>query len=278
VYQPRTYRARAASERWKFFTVRYRETDLWVGVDRLSFRSSLRSEVLERVVDLRTRLEAYIQGRPEFLSSFEPLRPDPRAPGIASAMLAASAAAGVGPMAAVAGAFSDAVARFLLGARRCREVAVENGGDIALCGTEEFTVALLAGSSPLSGKLGLRVRGGAYRGLSTSAGRVGPSYSAGRADACAVLARDAALADAFATAFGNRVGSAADIQGALELARRTEGVLGIALVAGDAIGCAGDLELVPLATTRDGGDGSMDDRPGEAAHKAPTAARVGRAV
>ncbi len=277
MYQPRTYRARAASERWEYFPVRYRETDLWVGVDRLSFRPSLRSEVLERVIELRTRLEAYIRDRPEFLSSFEPLRPDPRAPGIASAMLSASSAAGVGPMAAVAGAFSDAVARFLLGARSCREVAVENGGDIALSGEDEVTVALLAGSSPLSGKLGLRVRGGEYRGLAASAGRVGPSYSAGRADACAVLARDAALADAFATAFGNRVGSAADIQGALELARRSEGVLGIALVAGSAFGCAGDLELVPLAPARDEGGGFLDSRPGEAVPKARTAARAGEA-
>ena len=165
-------------------------------------------------------------------------------------MLRAAREAGVGPMAAVAGAFADAAARFLLGPGRCREVVVENGGDIALSGESEFTAALLAGTSSLSGALGLRIRGGGYRGLAASAGRVGPSYSAGRADACAVLARDAARADALATAFGNRVGSGADIEGALDLARRTEGVLGIALIAGSIFGCAGDLELVPLAAGR----------------------------
>ena len=251
MYRPRTYRALAAAERFAYFPVRYRETDLWVGVDRPSYRPALGQDLLERVIDLRLKLEAYIERRPEFGTSFEPLPADPRAPGLAAAMLSASAAAGVGPMAAVAGAFADAVARFLLGPGRCRETAVENGGDIALSGEGEFTAALLAGSSPLSGALGLRIRGGGYRGLAASAGRVGPSYSAGRADACAVLARDAAWADALATAFGNRVGSGADIEGTLDLARRTEGVLGIALVAGGTFGCAGALELVPLASGRD---------------------------
>lgn len=250
MYQPRTYRALAAAERFAYFPVRYRETDLWIGVDRPSLRSSLGQDVLERVIDLRLRLESYIERRPEFRSSFEPIPDDPGAPAIASAMLRAAREAGVGPMAAVAGAFADAAARFLLGPGRCREVVVENGGDIALSGESEFTAALLAGTSSLSGALGLRIRGGGYRGLAASAGRVGPSYSAGRADACAVLARDAARADALATAFGNRVGSGADIEGALDLARRTEGVLGIALIAGSTFGCAGDLELVPLAAGR----------------------------
>ena len=236
MYQPRTYRALAAAERFAYFPVRYRETDLWIGVDRPSLRSSLGQDVLERVIDLRLRLESYIERRPEFRSSFEPIPDDPGAPAIASAMLRAAREAGVGPMAAVAGAFADAAARFLLGPGRCREVVVENGGDIALSGGSEFTAALLAGTSSLSGALGLRIRGGGYRGLAASAGRVGPSYSAGRADACAVLARDAARADALATAFGNRVGSGADIEGALDLARRTEGVLGIALIAGSIFG------------------------------------------
>ncbi len=244
--EPRLYRGLAGRERFASFQVRHKETDLWIGVDPASWRPGLPGRVLERVKDLRARLEAYIERRPEFLSSFEPLAPDSGAPILAAAMLAASTKAGVGPMAAVAGAFSDAVARFLLERRLCREAAVENGGDIALSGAGSFTTALLAGESPLSGALGLRVRGDVYRGLATSAGRVGHSYSAGRADACAVLAADAATADAFATAFGNRVGSPADIPGVLEKARGIPAVLGLAVVAGSTFGCVGDLEVVPL--------------------------------
>ena len=256
--EPRTYRSLAGPDRLARFSVRYKETDLWIGVDRASCRDCLRSDVLALVIDLRTRLEAYIGRSPEFLSSFEPLPEDPCAPEIAKAMSMAGARAGVGPMAAVAGAFADRVARFLLREGRCREAVVENGGDIALSGARDYTAALLAGGSQLSGTLGLRVRGGAYRGLASSAGRVGPSYSAGRADACSVLARDAASADAFATAFGNRLGSAADIGPVLDLARGTRGVLGIALVLGGAFGCAGDLSLVPLASGGAGGPSSTE--------------------
>ncbi len=270
MYEPRTYRVRPRSGRLEYFAVRYRETDLWIGVDRPSFRPSLGQDVLERVIDLRLRLDGYIERRPEFRTSFEPLPEDVRAPAIATAMLRAAREAGVGPMAAVAGTFSDFVARFLLDPGRCREVVVENGGDVALSGTGDFTAALLAGSSPLSGRLGLRLRGGGYRGLAASAGRVGPSYSAGRADACAVLARDAARADAFATAFGNRVGSGEDIGPALARALRTEGVLGIALVAGSAFGCAGDLEVVPLDPGSDQGGVRT------AAPESRAAARAGR--
>ena len=230
--EPRTYRSLVPEGRFASFTVRYKETDLWIGVDPESSRPSMRLRVLDRVIDLRTRLDAYIERRPEFLSSFEPLPPDPRSPALAAAMAEAASRAGVGPMAAVAGAFADCVARALMRHYRCREVIVENGGDIALYGGRGFTAALHAGSSPLSGRVGLRIRGAGYRGIATSAGRTGPSYSAGRADACAVLASDAASADAFATAFANRVGSAGDIGAVLARARRTPGVLGFAVVAG----------------------------------------------
>lgn len=244
--EPRTYRNRVPKDRFASFTIRYKETDLWIGVDPASYRPRMPGDVLERIVGLRSRLELYIGRHPEFLTSFEPLPPDTVAPHIAATMLAASARAGVGPMAAVAGAFSDAAARFLVKEYRCREVVVENGGDIALSGTDGFTAALLAGGSVLSGRIGLRIRGNAYRGLATSAGRVGPSYSAGKADACAVLASDAATADAFATAFGNRVGCSGDIASVLERARKTVDVLGCAVISGSAFGCVGDLEIVPL--------------------------------
>ena len=41
-------------------------------------------------------------------------------------------------------------------------------------------------------------------GICTSAGTVGPSLSFGKADAVVVVCEDVLLADAFATAFGNK--------------------------------------------------------------------------
>ena len=83
---------------------------------------------------------------------------------------------------------------------------VENGGDIFLKIDQPATVALFAGKSPLSHRVGLRIDPAwSPLGVCTSSGTVGHSLSFGRADAACVVAPGAALADAAATALGNRV-------------------------------------------------------------------------
>jgi hypothetical protein len=149
-------------------------------------------------------------------------------------------------MAAVAGAVAEQVGRALLA--ETGQVIVENGGDIFLYSTRVRTAAIYAGSSPLSGRLGLRVsRTEQALGLCTSSGTVGPSLSLGRADAAMVLATSAALADAAATALGNRVQSENDIAGALEHLQTIEGVLGGAVIIGEHLGAWGEVEFVPVS-------------------------------
>jgi hypothetical protein len=75
---------------------------------------------------------------------------------------------------------------------------------------------------------------------------VGHSRSFGRADAACILSADAALADAAATAVGNRVRHAGDISPGLAFARDIEGVTGAVIVCGGRIGAWGAVELVPL--------------------------------
>jgi ApbE superfamily uncharacterized protein (UPF0280 family) len=75
---------------------------------------------------------------------------------------------------------------------------------------------------------------------------VGHSVSHGRADAATVVAGSAALADAAATALGNRVSGAGDIQPALGWALSLDGVIGAVVIVGGQIGLLGDLELVSL--------------------------------
>jgi hypothetical protein len=84
-------------------------------------------------------------------------------------------------------------------------------------------------------------------GLCTSSGTVGPSLSFGKADAAIVLANSAALADAAASALGNRVQSAEDIQPALEYLQTIPGVLGGAAIIGEHLGAWGEVELVRVA-------------------------------
>ncbi len=55
-----------------------------------------------------------------------------------------------------------------------------------------------------------------------------------------------ALADAVATAVGNRVQTSRDIQTAVEFGKNIPGVIGLAVIIGKDMGLWGDLELIPL--------------------------------
>jgi len=160
-------------------------------------------------------------------------------------MAAAGEAAGVGPMAAVAGAIAAHVGVDLL--PYSTEVIVENGGDVFLKIKGPGTIAIYAGSSPLSLKIGIKVYpDDRPLGVCTSSGTVGHSLSFGRADAVCVISRDCALADATATAVCNQVKSGKDIQKAIDTGKRIRDVDGLVVVIGDQIGMWGDVEIVPL--------------------------------
>ncbi len=222
------------------FQVKIHETDLMILAQR-----ELRQVVTEIVLHERRQLEHYIASHPGFLESLSPWPEDPLAPRIVKEMIQAGARVNVGPMAAVAGAIAGAVGQALLD--HSPEVIVENGGDIYLKISQPATVALYAGHSPLSMKIGILIAAAMTPlGVCTSSGTVGHSLSLGRADAACVLAADTALADAAATALGNRVKVPADIPAALEWLSDTPDILGGVVIAGDKLGAWGELELRPL--------------------------------
>jgi ApbE superfamily uncharacterized protein (UPF0280 family) len=238
--EPRTYRARMARPGLVGFRVAVKETDLWVLADR-----DLAPEVRELVIQERQQLEAYIAGHPGFLTALTPWPADPFAPPVVREMIEAAAATGVGPMAAVAGALAARVGRQLV--RLSPEVIVENGGDIFLALSHPATVDLFAGASPLSHRVGLSLDPGlSPLGVCTSSASVGHSLSFGRADAACVLAPGAALADAAATALGNRVQGPDTIAQALEWVGSLPDILGAVVIVGDKLGAWGRVELVPL--------------------------------
>jgi uncharacterized protein len=239
-HEPRTYRTRTARGGLVGFRVVVRETDLWVMASR-----DFTPEVREWVLQERQQLEGYIGAHPDFLRTLSPWPDDPFAPGVVREMIEAAAQAGVGPMAAVAGALAARVGRRL--EPLSPEVIVENGGDIFLKISQPATVALFAGKSPLSYRVGLKLDPVLSPvGVCTSSGTVGHSLSFGRADAACVVARDPALADAAATALGNRVPEAAAIPAALEWAASLAGILGAVVIIGDKLGAWGRVDLVPL--------------------------------
>lgn len=221
------------------FSVTVKETDLFILAGR-----DLSEEARDIVLTCRYRLEEYIAGNPPFLESLEPLDDDPVAPPLIRSMLAAGQSAGVGPMAAVAGAIAEETGRGL--AALTDEVVVENGGDLYLRGETERTIALYTGEAGLKAGLGFRVHPGEGVGLGTSSGRFGHSVSLGEASTASVLAPSAALADAAATAIGNAVRGRDGIEQGIERARDIAGVTGAVIVQEGAVGAWGDIELVEI--------------------------------
>ena len=238
MYEPRTYRHSIKDTGLVSFTAVVKETDLYIRA-----HSDLTREALAAINEYRLPLEDYIRRHPLFLHSLEPVEVEPDAPPIVKLMAAAALQANVGPMAAVAGAFAELVGGKLL--EHSPEVIVENGGDIFIKTDRKRIIGIYAGDSPLSDKLGIEVEPvKTPQGICTSSGTVGPSLSLGLADAVVVLSRSAALADAAATAIGNRVKSADDITSALEHGQKITGVTGIVIIVGEKLGAWGDVELV----------------------------------
>jgi len=240
MYEERTYRGIVGASGLVTFTVVVKETDLFILAD--TDLSTLAKEVVLRE---RHRLEGYIGRHPEFLGSLVPVVPAPGAPDIVIRMTRAARAAGVGPMAAVAGAFSEVVGEALCA--ESGQVIVENGGDIYIRSDVKRTVAVYAGDSPLSGKVGIAVQPeDTPIGVCTSSGRVGHSLSLGRSHAACIVSASTPLADAAATAVGNIVRGPSDIDRAVEFAKGISGVSGALVIADDKLGAWGRVELVSL--------------------------------
>jgi len=141
------------------------------------------------------------------------------------------------------GAIAEFVGRELL--EFSPEIIVENGGDIFVKSLRQRTIGIYAGGSPLTGRLGLQIEPeDTPLGICTSSGTVGHSLSFGRADAAIVLADSATLADAAATAIGNRVSEPADIEKAIEFARGIGQLRGVVIIKGENLGVWGEVKLV----------------------------------
>ena len=80
--------------------------------------------------------------------------------------------------------------------------------------------------------------------LCASSGRIGHSLSFGQGDLAVAAARDAALADAAATAFGNMLRTADDVPNVIDRAQRMQshGIEGVFAQCGGKVGLWG-LEL-----------------------------------
>lgn len=242
--EPRFYRETMGKERFTSFVVSYKDSDLWIGIDKKSYRDKMASFALNKLIELRHTLETHITKHPKFASSFSPLPNKTNAPVFIQQMYSAAQIAHTGPMAAVAGIFSECMGKAIQKEFDIQEIAIENGGDIYLSLINNLVLSVYAGKSPLSGKIALEINAAETPlGICTSAGTVGPSISFGKADAVMVTCHDTALADALATAIGNRVKSANDIETQLAIIETQPEILSLLIIADGKIGLKGKFEL-----------------------------------
>jgi len=238
--ESQTYRQWIKDSDLVSFNVAVKQTDLYIRA-----RCNLKDKARRSVLKHRASLEKYIEHHPLFLTTLEPYQAEKDAPAIVKEMARASQLAGVGPMAAVAGAIAEAVGRDLL--PFSLEVIVENGGDIFLKIAQKRLVGIYAGQSPFTGKIALQIKSQETPlGICTSSATIGHSLSLGGADAAIALSPSTPLADAIATAAGNMVRDTDDIPKTIEKAQKIAGLYGIVIIKDDRIGIWGKVRIVPL--------------------------------
>jgi ApbE superfamily uncharacterized protein (UPF0280 family) len=228
------------SESWTF-----KETDVLFKADNRDAIEAAKKSIISN----RNALERYIARDPIFKLSLDPIEVEAGSPKVVQLMANAGRAAGVGPMAAVAGtlaqlAVEDAVAS------GSRNILIDNGGDIFIHGDRSYTIAIHAGKSQLSDKLALVI--GAEKlpiSVCTSSATVGPSLNFGEADAATVVASSGALADAAATAVCNVTRGEPEqaIKAGLERAKSIPDLKAALIIHGRYVGTWGDLPRLAMA-------------------------------
>lgn len=243
VYEERTYRYKTNGHDLIEQTLIQNESDLQIysNINVVDRADNLLQEI-------RSLLKEHIKDSPAFESSLKPLdlgKVKGDLHPVLEKMYQASIKAGVGPMAAVAGAVSEYIGTEILAEKdKVSDIFIENGGDIYLRTTKERRILVHAGDSPLSEKLALKIKPQMTPcGICTSSGTVGHSLSFGKADAVVVISKDTCLADATATSIGNVIQTSQDIEKGLAFGKKIEGIDGILIIVGDKMGAWGQIEL-----------------------------------
>lgn len=207
---------------------------------------------VDAVLEAREEIRRQISRDNFFLTTFDPYDLEDASASVVERMCEASRAAGVGPMAAVAGAVAQAAVEAMV-SRGCGHCWVDNGGDIALRLESPVTVEVFSGPGS-DAHYGFQVDpSDGIQGICSSSGTMGHSISLGGCDVCTILASTAMLADAYATAIGNRVRSARDLESCFEPFRACDGFIGgLVVFEGDVAICGEVPDIIEVEHDHEG--------------------------
>ena len=213
----------------------------------LTDRKPLIKKAFDELVKQRALIEDYIKKDPFFLSTLKPYKIKKQAPKIVKLMAEGAKIANVGPMAAVAGTIAEFIARKMIGLGA--EVAVvENGGDIFAITDKEITIGLFSGQNKIAEKLAFRLdKNNTPLSICSSSSLLGHSISFGKCDLATVFSKKSYLADAVATAVGNKVKEIKDIEPTLNWAIKLKDVEGAIIIKGHKVGMIGNIPKLLLS-------------------------------
>jgi ApbE superfamily uncharacterized protein (UPF0280 family) len=237
-YSEKYYRTEIKSDRWNSFRVINETTDLYIrsGKDL----TTIAGKIIEK---LRNEIRDHINKQLEFQTSYSPIERLPDSSEIVQLMYLASERTGTGPFAAVAGAIAQMTGLELL--NYTDEIIIENGGDIWMSLIKPAVVQILSGNEEFDGKTGVIIYPeNTPCGICTSSGKIGPSFSFGKADSATIIGKCAATADAAATLAGNIIKDENDIAKALNSASDIETVTGAIIIVNNKMGIQGSVKLV----------------------------------
>ena len=188
--------------RFKYLDIDYQHTHLRFGYHKLSAPvETVQTALLSKLRQLYHDLERIFMREPSFKTSMYPLTASSNC-SMVNKMIQSTMDAGVGPMAAVAGAVSEEISKEAL--LFADEVIVENGGDVCIQCDHPLSVMIYPGWGKLPTGIIIDLPPGHW-GLASSSGRYGPSLSFGEAEMVTVVSQSSTRADAFATAIANRI-------------------------------------------------------------------------
>ena len=221
--------------RWKRHHIEIEESILTLICD-----TSFAADGVEAVKKTRLSIEEAVNQHSEFGGSHQPVDPPENASPVVRQMCAAGHKTGVGPMACVAGVIAHACLEAVLKAG-AKEAVVDNGGDIALFICKPVLVGIYTGSKIFDRFAFQMEPENRIQGICTSSGMIGHSISYGKADAAIVFSNDLALADAAATALGNRIDKAGDLQNCFDFLKPLSQIQGAMAVFKENYAIWGDL-------------------------------------
>ncbi len=248
IFEPRTYRNSFSKERFQSFVITCNDSDLWIGVDPISYKDEMSAVALKKLRAIQDALKIYIANDSFLKKSLKPCKVQENAPDFVRSMVEAAEKAGVGPMAAVSGMYSELIGKELMENFSINELVVVNGGDIYMRLQKSLVMNIFAGESPLSGMVGLEIDAEQTpMGICTFAQTEQTPMNFGKADAVIIACKDAALADAFTTGFGNLIKKPSDVEKVLKRTERFEEIISAVLICDDQIGIRGEFEIKLLS-------------------------------